>query len=111
MTANASAALRRTAAVASPELITVTLAGSVAGSATTVSAAKAAEVRAHTRADLVVTGEELRVRPVRGASLSAPVAVSVQWPLVGGAAGVCTVVAVGAALLPRAVRCRSTPVN
>lgn len=45
------------------------------------------------------------------ASLSAPVTVSVQWPLVGGAAGVCAVVAVGAALLPGAVRCLSTPVH
>ncbi|MFJ1846721.1 FtsX-like permease family protein [Streptomyces sp. NPDC088146] len=77
VTANASASLRRTAAVAAPVLITVALAGSVAGSATTVSAAKAAEVRAHTRADLVVTGKELRVRPVHGATLSASASTAV----------------------------------
>ncbi|MFE7324197.1 FtsX-like permease family protein [Streptomyces sp. NPDC057565] len=40
------------------------------------------------------------------ASLSAPVTVSVEWPVVGAAAGVCTVVAVAAAMLPRAVRRR-----
>ncbi|MFI5769844.1 ABC transporter permease [Streptomyces sp. NPDC051658] len=78
--ANTSAALRRTVAVAAPVLITVALAGSVAGSAMTVSAAKAAEAREHTGADLVVTGEELRVRPVPGATLSAsaPTAVHVR---------------------------------
>ncbi|MGW1844382.1 FtsX-like permease family protein [Streptomyces sp. NPDC001966] len=69
--ANTSAALRRTAAVAAPVLITVALAGAVAGSAMTDPAAKAAEAREHTRADLVVTGEDLRPRPVPGATLSA----------------------------------------
>ncbi|WP_327368212.1 ABC transporter permease [Streptomyces sp. NBC_01217] len=69
--ANTAASLRRTAAVAAPVLITVALAGSVTGSAMTVTAAKAAEAREHTRADLVVTGEELKVRPVHGATLSA----------------------------------------
>ncbi|MGW0959250.1 ABC transporter permease [Streptomyces gelaticus] len=80
VTANASSALRRTASVAAPVLVTVALAGSVAGSAMTVSAAKAAEARERTRADLVVTGEALRVRPVPGATLSAsaPTAVHVR---------------------------------
>ncbi|MFD9600013.1 FtsX-like permease family protein [Streptomyces sp. NPDC059970] len=77
VTANTSASLRRTAAVAAPVLITVALAGSVAGSAMTVTAAKAAEAREHTRADLVVTGEELKVRPVRGATLSASASTAV----------------------------------
>ncbi|SCF57019.1 FtsX-like permease family protein [Streptomyces sp. Ncost-T10-10d] len=77
VTANTSASLRRTAAVAAPVLITVALAGSLAGSAMTVTAAKAAEAREHTRADLVVTGKELKVRPVRGATLSASASTAV----------------------------------
>lgn len=60
---------------------------------------------------LAVTAVNLAGLGAALASLSAPVTVSVQWPLVGGAAGVCAVVAVGAALLPGAVRCRSTPVH
>ncbi|MFF2410625.1 FtsX-like permease family protein [Streptomyces sp. NPDC058092] len=60
---------------------------------------------------LAVTAVNLAGLGIALASLSAPVAVSVQWPLVGGTAGVCAVVAVGAALLPGAVRCRSTPVH
>ncbi|MEV0226659.1 FtsX-like permease family protein [Streptomyces sp. NPDC050704] len=57
---NAGASVRRTAAVAAPVLLTVALAGSLLGSAGTVSRAKAAELRARTTADLVVTGGELR---------------------------------------------------
>ncbi|MFF0289739.1 FtsX-like permease family protein [Streptomyces sp. NPDC005262] len=81
--ANTAAGLRRTAAVAAPVLITVALAGSVLGSAMTVSQAKAAEAREHTRADLVVTGEDLRgskdleARPVPGATLSASASTAV----------------------------------
>ncbi|WP_406501369.1 FtsX-like permease family protein [Streptomyces sp. NBC_01590] len=80
VTANTSAALRRTAAVAAPVLITVAPAGAVAGSAMTGPAVKAAEAREHTGADLVVTGQGLRVRPVPGATLSAsaPTAVYVR---------------------------------
>ncbi|MGW2178522.1 ABC transporter permease [Streptomyces sp. NPDC001732] len=80
VTANTSAALRRTAAIVAPVLVTVALAGSVTGSAMTVPAARAAEAREHTRADLVVTGRELRPRPVPGATLSAsaPTAVHVR---------------------------------
>ncbi|MPY52124.1 FtsX-like permease family protein [Streptomyces sp. K1PN6] len=56
---NAAAAVRRTAAVAAPVLVTVALAGSLLGSASTVAAAKSAEARERTRADVVVTGEDL----------------------------------------------------
>lgn len=81
--ANTAASLRRTAAVAAPVLITVALAGSVLGSAMTVSQAKAAEAREHTRADLVVTGEDLRgskdlaAGPVPGATSSASASTAV----------------------------------
>ncbi|MER6139618.1 ABC transporter permease [Streptomyces sparsogenes] len=51
----ASAGARRTASVAAPVLITVALTGSLLGAAATVSQAKAAELRAQTRADFVVT--------------------------------------------------------
>ncbi|MPY63201.1 ABC transporter permease, partial [Streptomyces spongiae] len=56
---NASASVRRTAAVAAPVLVTVALAGALLGSAQTVAAAKGAEARERTRADVVVTGEGL----------------------------------------------------
>ncbi|MEU0832871.1 FtsX-like permease family protein [Streptomyces sp. NPDC005969] len=75
--ANAAAALRRTAAVAAPVLIAVALAGSVPGSAMTVARAKAAEAREHTRADLVVTGADLAVRRIPGATLSASASTAV----------------------------------
>ncbi|MEU5642926.1 ABC transporter permease [Streptomyces milbemycinicus] len=52
---SASAGVRRTASVAAPVLITVALTGSLLGAAATVSQAKAAELRAQTRADFVVT--------------------------------------------------------
>ncbi|MGO4425702.1 ABC transporter permease, partial [Streptomyces sp. MCAF7] len=51
---SASAGVRRTASVAAPVLITVALTGSLLGAAATVSQAKAAELRAQTRADFVV---------------------------------------------------------
>ncbi|MFF7459753.1 FtsX-like permease family protein [Kitasatospora sp. NPDC008115] len=52
--ANASAALRRTGAVAAPVLVSVALTGSLAGALDTVAAARAAEASARTAADLVV---------------------------------------------------------
>ncbi|MEV6397240.1 FtsX-like permease family protein [Streptomyces sp. NPDC051907] len=83
---NTAAALRRTAAVAAPVLVTVALAGSLLGSATTVTEAKAAEAREQTAAHLVVAGDELTApderrggRPdgLRGAAVSATGATSV----------------------------------
>ncbi|MDT0546650.1 ABC transporter permease [Streptomyces lonegramiae] len=78
---SASAGVRRTASVAAPVLITVALTGSLMGAAATVSEAKAAELRAHTRADFVVTpgagaeglsaGAVRRVSEVPGALTSA----------------------------------------
>ncbi|MEU8663387.1 ABC transporter permease, partial [Actinoplanes philippinensis] len=56
MRENASASLRRTAAVAAPILITVALAGSLLGTTATITRAKAAELRDRTVADLIVTG-------------------------------------------------------
>ncbi|WP_308315487.1 ABC transporter permease [Streptomyces sp. ISL-100] len=71
---NTAASLRRTAAIAAPVLITVALAGSLLGSAETITASKAGEARARTAADLVVTGDRggLRVGGgrVAGATLS-----------------------------------------
>lgn len=67
---NAAASLRRTTAVAAPVLVTVALAGSLLGSAGTVTAAKAAEVRERTAAHFVVTGKELRPVRVPGATVS-----------------------------------------
>ncbi|MFJ9446906.1 FtsX-like permease family protein [Kitasatospora sp. NPDC101235] len=52
--AGAAAALRRTGAVAAPVLVAVALTGSLAGALDTVSAARTAEARARTAADLVV---------------------------------------------------------
>ncbi|MDX3228284.1 ABC transporter permease [Streptomyces sp. ME19-01-6] len=83
----ASAGVRRTASVAAPVLITVALTGSLLGAAATVSQAKAAELRAQTRADFVVTagaGAEglsasavRRVSDVPGALASASATTSV----------------------------------
>ncbi|MFD9329016.1 FtsX-like permease family protein [Streptomyces sp. NPDC060065] len=56
---NASTSVRRTAAVAAPVLVTVALAGSLLGSAATVTGARATEAREQTRGDFVVTGEGL----------------------------------------------------
>ncbi|MGW2205081.1 FtsX-like permease family protein [Streptomyces sp. NPDC001774] len=73
---NSAAAVRRTAAVAAPVLVTVALAGSLLGSAATVTSTKAAEAREQTRAERVVTGEDLR--PVPGASATATTSVFVR---------------------------------
>ncbi|MGW6567221.1 FtsX-like permease family protein [Streptomyces sp. NPDC054975] len=73
---NSAAAVRRTAAVAAPVLVTVALAGSLLGSATTVTGTKAAEAREQTRAQWVVTGDELR--PVAGASATGATSVFVR---------------------------------
>ncbi|MFD3928989.1 FtsX-like permease family protein [Streptomyces sp. NPDC058614] len=54
---NASTSVRRTAAVAAPVLVTVALAGSLLGSAATVTGARATEAREQTRGEFVVTGE------------------------------------------------------
>ncbi|GAA3394087.1 FtsX-like permease family protein [Streptomyces roseoviridis] len=56
---NSAAAVRRTAAVAAPVLVTVALAGTLLGSAATVTAAKAAEARGQTTAAYVTTGRDL----------------------------------------------------
>ncbi|MEU7281891.1 ABC transporter permease [Streptomyces sp. NPDC045431] len=52
---NASAGVRRTAAIAAPVLVTVALAGSLLGATATLNEAKATEVREQTAADFVVT--------------------------------------------------------
>ncbi|MEU9863492.1 FtsX-like permease family protein [Streptomyces sp. NPDC047971] len=70
---NSAAAVRRTAAVAAPVLVTVALAGSLLGSAATVTSTKAAEAREQTAARYVVTGENLR--PVPGTSATATTSV------------------------------------
>ncbi|GAA2794684.1 ABC transporter permease [Streptomyces showdoensis] len=57
--ANGTAAVRRTAAVAAPVLVTVALTGTLLGSAATVTGAKAAEARGQTGAAYVTTGEDL----------------------------------------------------
>ncbi|MEU0405232.1 FtsX-like permease family protein [Streptomyces sp. NPDC006197] len=57
---NSAAAVRRTAAVAAPVLVTVALAGTLFGSATSVTRAKEAESREQTAAQYVATGEGLR---------------------------------------------------
>ncbi|MFE9395164.1 FtsX-like permease family protein [Streptomyces flavidovirens] len=79
---NTAASLRRTAAIAAPVLVTVALAGSLLGSAETITASKAGEARARTAADLVVTGGAdggLRVGGgrVAGATLSASASTAV----------------------------------
>ncbi|MFE0172434.1 FtsX-like permease family protein [Streptomyces sp. NPDC059002] len=72
---NSLTSVRRTAAVAAPVLVTVALAGTLLGSAQTVSGAKAAEARDRTRSQLVVTGDALRPPPP-GRSVPGAVAVS-----------------------------------
>ncbi|MEV0089976.1 FtsX-like permease family protein [Streptomyces sp. NPDC050738] len=68
---NTAASVRRTAAIAAPVLMTVALAGTVLGTTATKTEAKAAEVRARTHAELVVTGGDLRVPPrIPGATLA-----------------------------------------
>jgi putative ABC transport system permease protein len=51
---NAATALRRTAAIAAPVLITVALTGSLLGATATITTAKATELRTQTRADRIV---------------------------------------------------------
>ncbi|MDR6974844.1 putative ABC transport system permease protein [Streptomyces sp. 3330] len=84
--AGAVAAVRRTAAVAAPVLVTVALAGSLPGATATIGAARAAETEQRTIADFVVTprdGTALRataveeLRRVPGAIVSAGSATSV----------------------------------
>ncbi|MET7484091.1 FtsX-like permease family protein [Streptomyces sp. NPDC005538] len=77
---NTAASVRRTAAVAAPVLVTVALAGSLLGSAWTVTGAKAAEARERTRAQFVVTGERLKIpvaSAVPGATVSASASTAV----------------------------------
>ncbi|MYW10637.1 FtsX-like permease family protein, partial [Streptomyces sp. SID2563] len=82
---NASAGLRRTAAVTAPVLVTVALAASLMGTKATIDAAKAAEARGQVTADFVAVGEHLgvsqeftdRARRVPGAVVSASRATSV----------------------------------
>ncbi|WP_425245452.1 FtsX-like permease family protein [Streptomyces sp. NEAU-NA10] len=82
--ANAVAAVRRTAAVAAPVLVTVALAGSLLGATATLDEARAAQVRERTRADFVVTsadGTALDVRAlarVPGAVVSPSAATAVH---------------------------------
>lgn len=57
--ANASAGIRRTAAVAAPVLVMVALTGSLLGAASTLKEAKSVEARARTGADYVLTGGRL----------------------------------------------------
>ncbi|MEV4425404.1 FtsX-like permease family protein [Streptomyces sp. NPDC049602] len=75
---NSAAAVRRTAAVAAPVLVTVALAGTLFGSATSVTRAKDVEAREQTAAQYVAGGEDLRpVTAPAGAVLSATGATSV----------------------------------
>ncbi|MDN0193805.1 FtsX-like permease family protein [Streptomyces sp. S.PNR 29] len=75
---NAAAAVRRTASVAAPVLVTVALTGSLLGATATLNRAQAAEARERTAADFVVTSESgldraalRRLRAVPGAEVSA----------------------------------------
>ncbi|MFC5663550.1 FtsX-like permease family protein [Kitasatospora misakiensis] len=70
--ANAAAALRRTGAVAAPVLVAVALTGSLAGALDTVGAARSAETRARTAADLVVVPAAGPVGPLLTALRAAP---------------------------------------
>ncbi|MGW8364967.1 FtsX-like permease family protein [Streptomyces wedmorensis] len=75
---NSAASVRRTAAVAAPVLVTVALAGTLFGSATSVTHARGAEAREQTTAQYVASGPELRpVTAPAGAVLSATGATSV----------------------------------
>lgn len=91
---NAAAGVRRTAALAAPVLVTVALAGSLLGAVATLGEAKAAEVRARTTADFVVTAAGdagfddatlRRLRAVPGGEVSAS-ASSAVYVLEDGAA-------------------------
>ncbi|MFF8381761.1 FtsX-like permease family protein [Streptomyces sp. NPDC015661] len=75
---NSAAAVRRTAAVAAPVLVTVALAGTLFGSATSVTRAKEVEAREQTAAEYVASGADLRpVTAPPGAVVSATGATSV----------------------------------
>ncbi|WP_406862310.1 FtsX-like permease family protein [Streptomyces sp. HUAS MG47] len=76
--ANTAAALRRTSAVAAPVLVTVALAGSLFGSAVTVTTARGAEAREQTAARYVITGEGLTAEPLRAAGGTAKGGVTVS---------------------------------
>ncbi|MFF1452901.1 ABC transporter permease [Streptomyces sp. NPDC058274] len=67
---NARTSVRRTSAVAAPVLVTVALAGSLLGSAQTVAEARATEARQQTRAQLIVTADDLM--PLRTAGAPVP---------------------------------------
>ncbi|MFF8834364.1 FtsX-like permease family protein [Streptomyces sp. NPDC015130] len=64
---NSAASVRRTAAVAAPVLVTVALAGTLFGSAASVTRARGVEAREQTTAQYVVSGEDLE--PVAAAAL------------------------------------------
>jgi putative ABC transport system permease protein len=66
---NAATSVRRTADVAAPVLVTVAPAVSLLGSAGTVTEARASEARERTRAQLIVTGDELKIPSVPGATV------------------------------------------
>ncbi|MFJ3768524.1 FtsX-like permease family protein [Streptomyces sp. NPDC090082] len=76
---NSAAAVRRSAAVAAPVLVTVALAGTLFGSATSVTRAKETEARERTSAPYTVSGTDLRLLAAApaGAVLSATGATSV----------------------------------
>ncbi|WP_329434362.1 ABC transporter permease [Streptomyces sp. NBC_01280] len=71
---NAATSVRRTAAVAAPVLVTVALAGSLMGSAESVSAAKAQEANEQMNSQLITTGDALALtrRPVPGVAAVSP---------------------------------------
>ncbi|MET7922751.1 ABC transporter permease [Streptomyces sp. NPDC005349] len=71
---NAATSVRRTAAVTAPVLVTVALAGSLMGSAESVSAAKAQEANEQTNSQLITTGDDLSLtrRPVPGVAALSP---------------------------------------
>ncbi|MFC8508998.1 FtsX-like permease family protein [Streptomyces sp. NPDC057411] len=75
---NGAAAVRRTAAVAAPVLMTVALAGTLLGSAATVTGAKAAEAAGQTRAAYVTTGTALPRPTGPGASATGATSVFVR---------------------------------
>jgi putative ABC transport system permease protein len=78
---NAAAGLRRTAAIAAPVLITIGLTGSLLGATATITTAKATELRAQTRADLIVERPDAatvaRARAVPGATVMTSAATTV----------------------------------
>ncbi|MFE7552508.1 ABC transporter permease [Streptomyces gardneri] len=71
---NSAASVRRTAAVAAPVLVTVALAGTLFGSAASVTQTRGVEAREQTAAQYVVSGKELK--PVAAAALPAGAVVS-----------------------------------